>query len=123
MTLALFLLGLVAGAASVAMLLGPRLRSAMIALHGAAQRHEAELEAARRLSAERQSGHERQLAELRRATEEKIALVAGNREQLADQMKAISTDTLRQVSEQVEKLATAQRDADQIGRASCRERV
>jgi DNA recombination protein RmuC len=112
MTLALFLLGLVAGAASVAMLLGPRLRSAMIALHGAAQRHEAELEAARRLSAERQSGHERQLAELRRATEEKIALVAGNREQLAEQMKAISTDTLTQVSEQVEKIAAAQREAD-----------
>ena len=37
---------------------------------------------------------------------------SGNREQLAEQMKAISADTLRQVSEQVEKLATAQREAD-----------
>lgn len=49
---------------------------------------------------------------LRASTEEKIALVAGNREQLAEQMKAISGDTLRQVSEQVEKIAAAQREAD-----------
>ena len=49
---------------------------------------------------------------LRAATEEKIALVAGNREQLAEQMKAISSDTLRQVSEQMERLAAAQREAD-----------
>ncbi len=37
---------------------------------------------------------------LRAATEEKIALVSGNREQLAEQMKAISGDVLRQVAEQ-----------------------
>jgi DNA recombination protein RmuC len=49
---------------------------------------------------------------LRASTEEKIALVSGNREQLAEQMKAISGDTLRQVAEQVEKLAAAQREAD-----------
>jgi DNA recombination protein RmuC len=66
---------------------------------------------------ERDSSHERQLADLRAATEEKIALVAGNRAQLAEQMKAISADTLRQVSEQVEKLATAQREADRANAA------
>jgi DNA recombination protein RmuC len=66
---------------------------------------------------ERESAHERQLAELRAATEEKIALVAGNREQLAAQMKAISADTLRQVSEHVEKLAAAQREADRASAA------
>src|SRR3954447_10845290 len=44
--------------------------------------------------------------------EEKIALVASNREQFAEQMKAISGDVLRQVSDQAEKLATAQREAD-----------
>jgi len=88
MILASFLLGLLAGAAAFALLVVPRLRGAMDAAHG------------------------RQLAELRAATAEKIALVSGNREQLAEQMKAISTDTLRQVSEQVEKLAAAQRDAD-----------
>jgi DNA recombination protein RmuC len=49
---------------------------------------------------------------LRASTEEKIALVSGNREQLAEQMKAISGDTLRQVAGQVEKLAAAQREAD-----------
>jgi len=69
MTFAMFLLGLLAGGAAVAIL-------------------------------------------LRASTEEKIALVSGNREQLADQMKAISGDTLRQVAEQVEKLAAAQREAD-----------
>src|SRR5215217_1509584 len=88
MILASFLLGLLAGAAAFALLVVPRLRGALDAAHG------------------------RQLAELRAATAEKIALVSGNREQLAEQMKAISTDTLRQVSEQVEKLAAAQRDAD-----------
>ena len=90
MTVAVFLIGLLVGAAIPAAL----------------------LVSARLLSAEREYAHERRLAELRAATEEKIALVSGNREQLAEQMKAISTDTLRQVSEQVEKLATVQREAD-----------
>ena len=84
MSLAMFALGVLTGAAALALLLLPR-------LHGV---------------------HERRLAELRAATEEKVALVAGNREQLAEQMKAISTDALRQVSEQVEKLAAVQREAD-----------
>jgi DNA recombination protein RmuC len=116
MTLALlFLLGVLAGAALVATLLGPRLRGAIDAARAAAEAERAaamELSAAARISAEHRSAHERQLADLRAATEEKIALVSGNREQLAAQMKAISTDTLRQVSEQVEKFATAQREAD-----------
>jgi DNA recombination protein RmuC len=137
MSLALFVLGLVTGAVAFAVLLVPRLRSAIdsarvameaeraasIDLKAAGERHQAELEAARmqavseaehaaRLAGERESAHERQLAELRAATEEKVALVSGNREQLAEQMKAISADALRQVSEQVEKLATAQREAD-----------
>src|SRR3954454_2883557 len=88
MTLGWFLLGLLVGAAAVAVLILPRLRSAI------------------------ESAHERQLAELRAATEEQIALVTGNREQLADQMKAIPADTLGHVLEQVEKLAAAQRQAD-----------
>jgi DNA recombination protein RmuC len=84
MTAAVFVLGLLAGAGGVVLLLIPRLESA----------------------------YARQLVDLRSATAEKIALVSGNREQLAEQMKAISADTLRQVSEQVETLARAQRDAD-----------
>ncbi len=103
-----FLLGLLVGGAALATLLIPRLRTATEAARGA---REAE-KAARLLSAERQSAHERQLADLRVATEEKIALVSGNREQFAEQMKAISSDTLRQVSDHVEKLATAQRESD-----------
>lgn len=137
MTVALFLVGLLVGSGIVAGLLIPRMRSAVQSAHaaseaeraartlleGAADRHAAELGAARaqaqrdadhaaQLAAERQSAHELHLAELRAATDEKIALVSGNREQFAEQMKAISTDTLKQVSEQVEKLATAQREAD-----------
>ncbi len=86
----MFLLGLLVGAAGLALLLVPRLAAA-----GA-----------------REAAHARQLAELRAAAEEKIALVAGNREQFTEQMKAISADALRQASEQVERLATAQREAD-----------
>jgi DNA recombination protein RmuC len=103
-----FLLGLLIGAGAFAILLIPRLRTATEAARVA---REAE-KAARLLSGERESAHQRQLADLRAATEEKIALVSGNRDQLAEQMKAISSDTLRQVSEQVEQLATAQREAD-----------
>jgi DNA recombination protein RmuC len=90
-----FAAGLLVGSAALAIVLLPRLQRAL----------------------ERDSSHERQLADLRAATEEKIALVAGNRAQLAEQMKAISADTLRQVSEQVEKLATAQREADRANAA------
>jgi DNA recombination protein RmuC len=108
MSLALFALGVLTGASALAFLLVPRLRGAIDSARAA---HVA-LEHAERLAGERESAHEHRLAELRAATEEKIALVAGNREQLAEQMKAISTDTLRQVSEQVQRLAKAQREAD-----------
>src|SRR5919108_5546270 len=131
MTAVLFLLGLLAGAAALAILLVPRLRSAIDAARLATEAERAatlELKAARlqaardaehaaRLAGERESAYRRQLAELRAATEEKIALVSGNRDQLAEQMKAISADTLRQVSEQLEKLAVAQREADRASAA------
>ena len=103
MLVLLFLLGLIAGAAITAILVVPRIRL--------------EAEHAVRLAAERESAHERRLAELRAATEEKIALVATNREQFAEQMKAISGDVLRQVSDQAEKLAAAQREADRASAA------
>jgi DNA recombination protein RmuC len=103
-----FLLGLLVGAGAFAFLLIPRLRTATEAARVA---REAE-KGARLQSAERESAHRQQIVDLRAATEEKIALVSGNREQFAEQMKAISSDTLRQVSEHVEKLATAQREAD-----------
>ena len=114
-----FLLGLLVGAGVFAILLIPRLRTATEAARVAREAEKAarlqtthDAEHAARLSAERESAHERQLADLRAATEEKIALVAGNREQLGEQMRAISADALGQVSGQLEKLAKAQRDAD-----------
>jgi DNA recombination protein RmuC len=116
MTLAVFLVGLLAGAAASAIVLVPRLRSA---IDSARVAMEAERAASIELRAadERESAHERQLAELRAVTEEKIALVSGNREQFSEQMKAIAADTLWQVSEQAEKLASAQREADRASAA------
>jgi DNA recombination protein RmuC len=124
MTAGLVLLALVVGASAAAIVLAPRLRRAREAARVAGL----ELELARRqaerdarhaadLAEERGSAHRRQLAELRAASEEKIALVSGNREQLAEQMKAISADTLRQVCAQVEQLAAAQRAADRASAA------
>jgi DNA recombination protein RmuC len=112
-TVALFFLGAFVGAGLLAVVLIPRLRSAV----RAADRRALELEHADRLASQRESAHAQQLAELRVATQEKLSLVAGNRDQLAEQMKAISTDTLRQVSDQVEKLATVQREADRAAAA------
>jgi DNA recombination protein RmuC len=106
MPVVLFVLGLLVGAAAAAVLLLPRLRAATVAADYAA-----------RIADERESAHERRLAELRAATEERIALVSGNREQFTEQMKAISVDTQRQVSEQLERLAAAQRAADRASAA------
>jgi DNA recombination protein RmuC len=108
-----FVLGLLAGAAGLAILMAPRLRRATAAERAAS----IELRVASELADERRSGHERQLADLRAATEAKIALVAGNREQLSEQMKAVSADALRQVSKQVEELAAVQRQADRAAAA------
>jgi DNA recombination protein RmuC len=54
---------------------------------------------------------------MRRDAAEKLALVSGNRAQLADQMKAISADALQQVLEQVDRRAAAQREADRVSAA------
>jgi DNA recombination protein RmuC len=79
----LFVIGVLCGGALVAALLG------------------------RRVAAERDHGRER-LADLQRATEEKIALVSGNREQLAEQMKAISADILRTTSKDLREVTAAE---------------
>jgi DNA recombination protein RmuC len=44
-------------------------------------------------------------------------LLASSRARLAEQMKAISGDVLRQINEQSDRLATAQREADRAGAA------
>lgn len=64
------------------------------------------------LRAQEVEAHERQLAELRRATEEKVGLLSGNREDFAKEMKAISSEVLRNATEQVAKLAEETRKAD-----------
>jgi DNA recombination protein RmuC len=137
MTAVPFLAGLFAGAALLAVLLVPRLRGAMgaaraaeeneraarIEVEAASARHRAELAAAgaraaqdaehaERLAREREDSHQRQLDELRAATAEKIALVSGNREQLAAEVRSLSADALRAVSKQFEQLAIAQRETD-----------
>src|SRR3954469_17709178 len=131
MTAALVLLALLAGASVAAIVLVPRLRRALdaarvfaeaaraatLGLEAVHLQAERDARHAADLADERASAHQQQLAELRAATEEKIVLVSGNREQLAEQMKAISADTLRQASEQVERLATAQRAADRASAA------
>jgi DNA recombination protein RmuC len=104
MSLVMFLAGILIGSAVVAAVLAPRLSAAVESVRAAG----VEL----RLADERASVHERRLEELRTATDEKLALVSGNREQFAEQMKAISADTTRQIAEGLEQLAKAQREAD-----------
>ena len=87
MTLVMFVVGLLAGAAALAAVLIPQLRAS-------------------------EAAHERRIADLRAAADEKLALVAGNREGFAQQMKAISADATRQISAGLEQLAKAQREAD-----------
>jgi DNA recombination protein RmuC len=108
MTFAMFLLGLLGGAAGAALLLLPRLRAAVEDARTAREGERAiavELQLA-------ESAHERRLADLQAATAEKLELVSGNRERFAEQMKAISADATRQISEGLEQLAKAQREAD-----------
>lgn len=52
-----------------------------------------------------------QLAEVRRAADDKVRLVTGNREQLSEQMKAISSDAMRLMHEQAEASRRADREA------------
>jgi DNA recombination protein RmuC len=56
--------------------------------------------------------HERQLEQLRRATEEKVRLLSGNRADFAKEMKAITSEVLKDATEQVAKLAEETRKAD-----------
>src|SRR5687768_13972034 len=108
MSFVMFVIGLFAGAAGLAALLVPRLRAAVDESRRAG---EAERAAAVQLQAS-EFAHERRLADLRAATEEKLALVSGNRERFAEQMKAISSDATRQISDGLEQIAKAQREAD-----------
>src|SRR5687768_10957815 len=82
MSFVMFVLGLLAGAAALAILLVPRLRAAVD-------------EARLAREAERAAGLELKLSE-----------------SAHERMKAISAETTRQISEGLERFATAQREAD-----------
>jgi DNA recombination protein RmuC len=71
----------------------------------AAARHEAVLETER-------ASHETQMGQLREETAKQVALVAGNREELAEQMKAISSDAVKEASGQLAEIAEESRKAD-----------
>ena len=113
MSFAIFVGGLLVGAAGAAALLVPRLRAAVESARAA---REAERAAVLELQVSA-SAHESRLADLQATTAEKLALVSGNRELFAEQMKAISADTTRQIGEGLERLAKAQREADRAAAA------
>jgi DNA recombination protein RmuC len=92
-----------------------RARAAEAARQAADQaRHEAELRVgAERDAREREREHHQQLvAELQRATEEKLKLVAGNREEFTREMRSISAGVLKDTTEQVTRLADQARRAE-----------
>jgi hypothetical protein len=108
MSLILFVSGLLVGGLVAGALLGRRaagLRREADAL-AAHARHQEEL------FEREQDAHARQVEELRRATEEKLALVTGNREALAQEMKAISAGVLQETTKQLTQLAEQARAAD-----------
>jgi DNA recombination protein RmuC len=90
MAILLFIIGLACGFGAALLLLGRRAGAA-------------------REAAERERLHaQERIADLERATAEKIALVTASREQLLNEMKAISADALKQSSEQLAKLSDAE---------------
>lgn len=64
------------------------------------------------LRAQEAEAHRSRLAELERATAEKVRLLSGNREDFAKEMKAITSEVLKNATEQVAKLAEETRKAD-----------
>jgi DNA recombination protein RmuC len=112
MDVALFIVGLLVGLAIAGALLARRAARA----EGAAAALQAELATAERHAAEtlgrEQAAYERQVADLQRATEEKLRLVASGREDFAKEMRAISAGVLRQATEQLTAVAGQAREAD-----------
>lgn len=97
-------LGAVLGAGSVALRVRV-LRRALSDAHACAREAEARLEAERAAST-------RIIGELRRAGEEKIALVAGSREELAREMQGIAAEVMQSATGELVKLAGEARTAD-----------
>jgi DNA recombination protein RmuC len=112
----LTIIGILAGAAAAAVLLGRRLVVAREEARTAAAERDAEqrllADAEERHATEvtrLQSHHQEQLASVR----EQVALVKGNREQLRDELKAISADVLKATGESLTQRLSEQRRAEQ----------
>jgi chromosome segregation ATPase len=123
----LWLFGFVVGGVLTAFLVSARARRVCVTLlaraaeleralavceaeaQAAHDRHEAELSAVRERMSMQAEHHAQQLA----AAESRITLVRGDREQLRNDMKAISADVLRQTGATMTREIAAQRSADQ----------
>src|SRR4051794_14213812 len=65
----------------------------------------AALDGERRLRELMETSHRSQLDELHRVTDEKVELLAGNREQFRQEMQAISSEVLQGATQQMTELA------------------
>ncbi len=71
----------------------------------------------RRLREQLETSHRDQLVELHKATEDKVGLLSGNRDQFRREMQAISTEVLQGATQQINQLALEARKADREGAA------
>jgi DNA recombination protein RmuC len=116
MNVALFILGLFAGAIATFALVARRLADARETARAAASERDAERNLLANSEARRateldqlQEHHRQQLAGVR----EQVALVQTNREQLRDELKAISADVLKATGESLTQRLSEQRHAEQ----------
>jgi len=87
-------------------------RDARAALDAERRGRAADAEAARGLRDQMEASHRERLADLERATREKVELLSGNREAFQRDMEAISSQVLKGATEQITKLAAEARRAD-----------
>jgi DNA recombination protein RmuC len=70
-----------------------------------------------RLREQLETSHRDQLEQLRKATEDKVELLSGNRDQFRREMQAISAEVLQGATQQINQLAVEARKADREGAA------
>ena len=83
----------------------------VVALRALAARS-ADLDAERRLRAQIEDGHRARLADLERATQEKVELLTGSRDEFRREMQAITGEVMHGAVEQISKLTAEARSAD-----------
>ena len=116
MDVVLTIIGILAGAAGAAVLLGRRL----VVAREEARTARTERDAEQRLLADAEERHGTELARLEShhqeqlaSVREQVALVKGNREQLRDELKSISADVLKATGESLTQRLSEQRRAEQ----------